>query len=123
MPKKYGVDPIEDVQVLVPVKKEIVSTKTLNELFQNTFNPVGPAIVSVEYTFRVKDKVMQLKNNYDKNVFNGDIGRISEVDESDSSVLVQFENELISYEYTELDELQLALLLFIKARGMSIQLL
>lgn len=108
LPKKYGVDPIEDVQVLVPVKKGVVSTKTLNELFQDTFNPVGPAIVSGESTFRVHDKVMQLKNNYDKNIFNGDIGRIAEVDESDSSLLVQFDNELISYEYSELDELQLA---------------
>ena len=108
LPKKYGVDPIEDVQVLVPVKKGLVSTKTLNELFQDTFNPVGKAIVSGEFTFRVNDKVMQLKNNYDKNVFNGDIGRIAEVDESDSSLLVQFENELIPYEYSELDELQLA---------------
>ena len=96
------------MQVLVPVKKGIVSTRTLNELFQDTFNPVGPAIVAGEFTFRVNDKVMQLKNNYDKNVFNGDIGRIAEIYENDSSLLVQFENELISYEYSELDELQLA---------------
>lgn len=108
LPKKYKIDPIKDIQVLVPVKKGTISAKTLNEMLQNALNPIGKYLTHGEVIYRVGDKVMQLKNNYDKKIFNGDIGKVIEVDSDERTLLISFDEELVTYEYQELDELQLA---------------
>ena len=79
LPKHYGVDPIADVQVLCPVKKGDVGTINLNSILQKALNPTNPSIKYGGTEFRKGDKVMQVKNNYEKNVFNGGMGTITEI--------------------------------------------
>ena len=108
IPKKFNFDPINDIQVLAPMNRGIVGAIKMNDYLQEALNPTGAEIMRGDRKFRIDDKVMQIRNNYDKNVFNGDIGFISDIDTEDQSILVNIDGKNIEYEYSELDELVLA---------------
>lgn len=112
LPAKYGFDPVTDIQVLCPMNRQALGTVSFNALLQETLNPPSEMKFEVErfnQTFRVGDKVIQNRNNYDKEVFNGDIGHISSIGTDPVTVFVRFDaKRLVSYETGELDELQLA---------------
>ena len=107
LPKKYGYPP-KEIQVLTPMQRGTVGAGNLNIELQNALNPVGPSLARGGYTFRQGDKVMQIRNNYDKNVFNGDIGYITAVDANERTLTVTFDSRLVEYDITELDEIVLA---------------
>ena len=108
IPHKFKLDPLTDVQVLTPMRKNLLGTENLNEVIQAALNPSGFSLVRGCTHFRVNDRVMQLRNNYDKEVFNGDIGFIKEVDEEDRALVVLFDGRAVRYAQSELDELVLA---------------
>jgi exodeoxyribonuclease V alpha subunit len=108
IPKKFGFHLVDDVQVLTPMHKGILGVASLNAELQTLLNPEGRSIVSGSRLFRVGDKVMQIRNNYDLEVFNGDIGRIGEVDDAERTVSVRFDGRLVTYDAADLDELVLA---------------
>ncbi len=109
--KKYKLNPTRDIQVLAPMLKGVSGVNNLNKELQNALNPVKYGDISVsrgERTFRVDDKVMQIKNNYDKDIYNGDIGIISEIDMGERTLLIRFDDRLVDYTFEELDEIVLA---------------
>ncbi len=108
IPHKFKLDPLTDVQVLTPMRKNLLGTENLNEVIQAALNPAGPSLVRGCTHYRRNDRVMQLRNNYDKEVFNGDIGFIKEVDEEDRALVVLFDGRPVRYAQSELDELVLA---------------
>ncbi|WP_461210519.1 SF1B family DNA helicase RecD2 [Desulfocurvus sp. DL9XJH121] len=105
IPSAYGLDPRKDIQVLTPIHKGDLGTKVLNALLQERINPTGPEIRRGDTVYRRGDRVLQLKNDYDKDVFNGDLGWIEDVDPSEGEVLVDFDGRSVTYESFELDEL------------------
>ena len=104
LPEKFGVSPF-DIQVLSPMRKGASGTQALNLLLQEALNPGQGGINRNGIVYRNGDKVMQLRNNYDKEVFNGDIGFISMVDEQMKVITVDFDGRDVEYDYSELDEL------------------
>ncbi len=108
IPHKFKLNPLTDVQVLTPMRKNLLGTENLNEVIQAAINPAGASLVRGCTHYRVNDRVMQLRNNYDKEVFNGDIGFIKEVDEEDRALIVLFDGRPVRYAQSELDELVLA---------------
>lgn len=107
LPKKYGYPP-KEIQVLTPMQRGTVGAGNLNIELQNALNPTGSSLARGGYIFRQGDKVMQIRNNYDKNVFNGDIGYITAVDTNERTLTVTFDSRLVEYDITELDEIVLA---------------
>lgn len=106
--RRYNYDP-KEVQVLTPMLKGPAGTHLLNTVLQEAFNPIGNSVKFGDTTFRLRDKVMQIRNNYDKKVFNGDIGYVQTVDEEDRSITVNYGDGLhVTYESDELDEIVLA---------------
>jgi exodeoxyribonuclease V alpha subunit len=108
IPKRFGLDPLRDVQVLSPMNRTELGVVALNQKLQEVLNPASPAKKEIQRygnTFRVGDKVMQTSNNYTKEVFNGDIGRILSIEAVDQEVLVDVDGREVSYEFGELDEL------------------
>ena len=108
IPRRFGFDPLDDVQVLSPMHRGPAGVAALNDRLQETLNPPSPGRAELRFggrTFRVGDKVMQIRNNYDKDVFNGDLGRIVDMDDDSREVTVVFDAESIAYEFGELDEL------------------
>ncbi len=108
LPKRFGYDPRSDIQVLTPMNQGPLGTVALNAALQNRLNPFSQELEFKDRRFRVKDKVMQLRNNYDKNVFNGDIGYVSAVTKSTRTLTVDFDGETVTYEGDEIDQLTLA---------------
>jgi exodeoxyribonuclease V alpha subunit len=109
LPQKYQLDPISDIQVLAPMRKGVVGTNNLNEVLQQVLNPSREEpITRFGQRYLSGDKVMQLRNNYTKEVFNGDVGRISSIDTIEQQVHVLFDGRQVVYELSELDELVLA---------------
>ena len=108
IPRKFGMDPLTDVQVLVPMRKNVLGTDNLNVELQRALNPSGDALVRGGTTFRVGDRVMQLRNNYDKDVYNGDVGFVQAVSADDRSMVVSFDGRPVRYDGGDLDELVLA---------------
>lgn len=120
IPARFGLDPLADVQVLAPMNRGDLGVRRLNALLQNVLNEPGdePQVSRFGVAFRVGDKVMQTVNNYDKDVFNGDIGRIRRIDLEEQTVSVDFDGVSVRYEFDELDELSLAYALTIhKSQG------
>jgi exodeoxyribonuclease V alpha subunit len=122
LPAKYGFDPIADIQVLTPMIRNLLGTASLNHSLQLALNPPNEVKFEIERfqtTFRVGDKVIQTHNNYDKEVFNGDIGHITAIDADPVKLHVRFDAQrLVEYEPGELDELQPAYALTIhKSQG------
>ncbi|WP_045221540.1 SF1B family DNA helicase RecD2 [Desulfonatronum thioautotrophicum] len=107
IPARFGLDPINDIQVLSPMHGGLVGADNLNIVLQEVLNPSGPCIERGARKFRVNDKVMQIRNNYDKLVFNGDIGRVTKVDQEMRELVVHFDDRDVLYEFMELDELDL----------------
>jgi exodeoxyribonuclease V alpha subunit len=105
IPKKFSFDPLRDIQVLTPMRKNQLGSENLNAILQETLNPGGPCIQRFGRNYRTRDRVMQIRNNYDKEVFNGDIGQIESIDSENETLVVNFEGRKISYELPELDEL------------------
>jgi exodeoxyribonuclease V alpha subunit len=110
IPARFGLDPIRDVQVLSPMNRSALGVRELNARLQEVMNPPQrqKEIQRFGWTFRVGDKVMQTVNNYPKEVFNGDIGRIMDIAVVDQEMLVEFDGRAVSYDFGELDELSLA---------------
>jgi len=108
LPKAYNWDPIQDIQVLTPQNRGVIGTYNLNTTLQEKINPDGEPLIHRGKEFRVGDKVMQLRNNYQKEVFNGDLGIVTGINTEDQELLVQIDNNEVCYEYRELDELSLA---------------
>jgi exodeoxyribonuclease V alpha subunit len=108
IPKRFGLDPVRDIQILTPMNRGPVGTQLLNEALQAALNPTGPSLVRGRVTLRVGDKVMQLKNDYDRNVWNGDVGVVHSVDEEEASLVVRFDEREVPYDGGSLDELALA---------------
>jgi exodeoxyribonuclease V alpha subunit len=99
---------IRETQVLTPMHRGEAGTISLNQHLQAVLNDTPGGIESHGHTFKTGDKVMHLKNNYDKEVFNGDIGRVIEADKSTGQVLVDYEDRTVAYDLPDLDELTLA---------------
>ncbi len=108
IPDAFGFDPIEEVQVLSPMHRGEVGCSRLNEEMQASFNDGAPEYVRGKTLWRVGDKVMQTRNNYEEGVFNGDIGRIERIDKFNKKLYVGFEENSVGYEFKDLDELKLA---------------
>lgn len=113
IPARYGLDPLRDVQVLTPMHKGELGTRNLNHLLQaavprRAIALTDATVTSLGYTYAHGDKVMQTENDYQKDVYNGDIGVISEIDPEEKSVTVRFEGKDVVYANDELDELTLA---------------
>ena len=108
LPGYYKVDPIEDIQVLCPMQRGESGAYNMNIVLQEALNPSRLAIQYGGISYRLNDKVMQIKNNYDKNVFNGDIGRIVYINQEDKSLIIRFDGIDVDYDLTELDEVVLA---------------
>ncbi len=106
LPRTYRLDSIEDIQVLVPIYRGETGANNLNRVLQDELNPKGQEMTRGGIRFRVGDKVMQVRNNYDRDIFNGDIGRIQGIE--DDIFRVRFQDRIIEYEFSELDELVLA---------------
>ena len=107
LPRAYRESP-DRIQVLTPMQRGVVGAANLNLLLQQALNPSGPSLGRGGYTYRQGDRVMQLRNNYDKDVFNGDLGYIREVDTEGRTLKVDFDGKWVEYDVTELDELTLA---------------
>ncbi len=108
IPKRFGFDSIEDIQVLTPMHRGTIGAENLNVELQKTLNPEIGGLVRGNRTYRINDKVMQIKNNYDKDVFNGDIGRIKRINTEEQYVTIIFDDRHVDYEYSGLDEIVLA---------------
>lgn len=108
LPKRFGLHPFDDIQILCPMNRGVAGVGNLNQILQQALNPKGPEVKWGTRLFRQGDKVMQIANNYDKGVFNGDIGKIARVDPEDQEVTVSFDIGEAAYEFSELDELVLA---------------
>ncbi|MBN2302506.1 MAG: ATP-dependent RecD-like DNA helicase [Lentisphaerae bacterium] len=105
IPKKFGFNPMTDVQVLTPMRKNMLGADNLNAILQNALNPTGECIERFGRKYRIGDRVMQIRNNYDKDIFNGDIGLISTADQTDQELTVDFDGRRIKYDFSDLDEL------------------
>jgi len=109
VPRRFGLHPVHEVQVLTPMNRGGLGARALNVELQQRLNPNGhPRITRFGWTYAPGDKVIQTVNNYDKEVFNGDIGRIHEIDAEEGLVRVDYEGRLVDYETGELDEVALA---------------
>jgi exodeoxyribonuclease V alpha subunit len=105
IPNRFGLDPLRDVQVLTPMRKGAAGVDELNALLQSKLNPSRPA---PGRTFARGDKLMQTVNNYDKEVFNGDVGLVREISPDGDTVVMEFDRALIEYHGNEIDQLKLA---------------
>jgi exodeoxyribonuclease V alpha subunit len=111
IPKKWKLDPRRDIQVLCPMNRGSLGTAQMNRTLQERLNPkrIGdPSVEKFGWEFRVRDKVIQTRNNYDKEVFNGDIGEILKIDDFEREVLITFDGREVVYDFNELDEVSLA---------------
>ena len=108
LPGFYKVDPVNDIQVLCPMQLGETGAVNLNIVLQEALNSSNITIKYGGTTYRYSDKVMQIKNNYDKNVFNGDIGIITKIDTEERTLAISFDGNEVDYDATELDEVVLA---------------
>lgn len=105
IPARFGLHPLDDIQVLTPMNRGTLGVANLNSELQKALNPREDGLTRSGQEFRIGDKVMQITNNYDKDVFNGDIGRVAAIGGEDREIRVLFDDRLITYDYAELDEL------------------
>ena len=112
LPKAYGFDAFDDIQVLAPMNRGAIGNRNLNEVLQKKLNPSYEPLVKMGRTFHDDDKVMQIRNNYEKDVYNGDVGRIRKIDRTEQEVIVTFPDSDrerdVPYDFTDLDQLTLA---------------
>lgn len=108
IPQKFRFNPMEDIQILTPMQKGELGARNLNTVLQGLLNPRGDEVERFAITYRTGDKVMQTENDYDKDVYNGDIGRIVSISNEDSELVVDFDGRKVVYDFRELDELVLS---------------
>jgi len=108
LPRSYHINPLRDIQILTPMYKGAVGADQLNQLMRNALNPDGKSLKYGHQQYKINDKVMQIRNNYDKEVFNGDIGNIKEINLEEQVIKVLFYSRIIEYDFSELNELVLA---------------
>ncbi len=108
LPKSHQFHPFDDIQVLTPMKRGIIGTENLNVQLQRVLNPSSHPLQHMGRSFHVGDKIMQISNNYEKGVFNGDVGKIVEISFDEQAVRCSFDGKVQEYNFFELDELQLA---------------
>ena len=108
IPRRFGLDPVRDVQVISPQRAGSMGVTALNQLLQGELNPETNPLTSYRGRLRVNDKVIQQRNNYDLEVFNGDIGFVEAISPSDRQVQVRFDNRLVTYQPGEVEDLELA---------------
>ena len=118
LPRYYHVDAFRDIQVLTPMQRGTCGAANLNQVLQEAMNPTRIFLHRGGTQYRLHDKVMQIRNDYDKEVFNGDIGTVTRVDMEERELTVDFDGRAVVYDVTELDELALAYAVTIhKAQG------
>ncbi len=105
IPQKFGHHPLNDIQVLTPMHRGIIGSGNLNIELQKILNPKGQSLVRGNREFKSGDKVMQIKNNYDKHTYNGDIGIIDDINFIDQKAILDFDNRKIEYDFSSLDEI------------------
>ena len=105
IPQRFGFDPSDDIQVLTPMHRGSLGAGNLNQQLQAALNPGEGGVTRGERTYRVNDKVMQIRNNYDKDVFNGDIGRVTAIDWETREVAVTIDGRTVVYDFADLDEI------------------
>ncbi len=108
IPDRFSFDPFHDIQVISPMHKGIIGTENLNRALQDSLNPAESKLIKGFKSFRINDRVIQRKNNYEKEVYNGDTGRITDIDPENQKINILFDQKEIEYEYNEMDELTLA---------------
>ena len=108
LPRSFSFDPSRDVQVLTPMQRGLLGAANLNAEIQALLNAHGVGVTRAGRLLRVGDRVMQIRNNYDLEVFNGDVGHVSTIDFDEDRAAVDFDGRLVSYDFLELDELTLA---------------
>ncbi len=108
IPKRFGFDSIDDIQVITPMHRGLLGASSLNAVLQEALNPGEALLVRGEKKYKKGDKVMQIRNNYEKDVFNGDIGRIKSIDSEDQKMIVSFDGRHIEYDFHELDDIILS---------------
>ena len=111
IPQRFGFDPIRDVQVLCPMNRGSLGVRELNTALQQVLNPARagePVVERFGWRFQLRDKVIQTENDYDKDVFNGDIGTIERIDPVEHEVTIRFDERKVKYDFGELDEVSLA---------------
>ncbi|NPV08162.1 MAG: ATP-dependent RecD-like DNA helicase [Anaerolineae bacterium] len=121
IPARFGFDPMDDIQVLAPMHRGAAGVGELNERLQAALNPPSPSRAERRHghrVFRVGDRVMQIRNNYDRQVFNGDLGRVAGIDLEEGLIVVSFDGRPVAYDFVQLDELAHAYALSIhKSQG------
>ncbi len=105
IPRRFRMDPMQDIQILTPMQKGELGARNLNAAMQAALNPHGAEVERFGWKFREGDRVMQTENDYDKDVFNGDIGRIERVDVPEQEIVVRYDDRKVAYDFQELDEL------------------
>ncbi|RMH17087.1 MAG: ATP-dependent RecD-like DNA helicase [Acidobacteria bacterium] len=108
LPRRFGFDPQADVQVLTPMQRGLLGAANLNAELQARLNPGGRAVGRGRRQLRLGDRVMQVRNNYDLEVWNGDVGRVAGLDAENETLSVAFDERLVRYDFANLDELVLA---------------
>jgi exodeoxyribonuclease V alpha subunit len=108
IPARFGLQPMGDIQVLSPMHKGVMGTENLNQELQKALNPTQEGLDRGDRQFRVYDRVMQVRNNYEKEVFNGDIGLIRSISPEAREVVVEYDGRPVTYDYLELNEIVLA---------------
>ena len=120
IPARFGFNPKSDIQVLTPMNRSLLGARNLNQVLQTALNPGdgGPEVERFGWTFRIGDRVIQNQNNYDRDVFNGDLGIVEKINRIDQIMVVNFEGRSVEYDFGDLDELALAYVLSIhKSQG------
>lgn len=118
LPDRFGFDPFRDIQVLAPMTRGVLGTRNLNQSLQQVLNPAGRQVLRYGVNYRVGDKIMQTQNDYDKEVFNGDIGRIKSMDDIEREAVLDFDGREVVYGFDEFDEVTHAYAVTIhKAQG------
>ncbi|MGD9875351.1 SF1B family DNA helicase RecD2 [Desulfococcus sp.] len=108
IPRRFGFDPVDDIQVLTPMHRGLVGAGNLNIALQEALNPGEAGVLRGQRIYKAGDKVMQIRNNYDKEIFNGDIGRIVRITPEDQTLVIAFDGREVVYDYADLDEIVLA---------------
>lgn len=108
IPRHFHLEPLQDVQVLTPMRRNLLGAENLNAAIQKRLNGAGPGVVRGGMEFRAGDRVMQLRNNYDKDVYNGDVGFVQSVEPAERTLAVLFDGRPVEYRAADLDELTLA---------------
>ena len=120
IPKRFGFTPKTDIQVLTPMNRSVLGARNLNQVLQTALNPGdgGPEVQRFGWTFRLGDRVIQTENDYNRDVFNGDLGVIESINRIEQEMVVNFEGRQVQYDFGDLDEIALAYVLSIhKSQG------